>query len=141
MVICAVLAIALPLATSVGIVVLLAWLILFAAVAHLMFAFHSHGVGGFLWKLLLAVLYGFTGVYLLMNPVVGVASLTLLLAFFLLVEGILEIVLYFNIRRGTSAFVPLRFLRLHWFDHDRQSELTRNRQAHPQAILESWDAS
>jgi len=103
MVICGVLAIAVPLATSVGIVVLLAWLILFAAVAHLIFAFHSHSVGGFLWKLLLAVLYGFTGVYLLMNPVVGVASLTLLLAFFLLVEGILEIVLYFNIRRVAYA--------------------------------------
>ena len=103
MVICGVLAIALPLATSVGIVVLLAWLILFAAVGHLIFAFHSHSVGGFLWKLLLAVLYGFTGGYLLMNPVVGVASLTLLLAFFLFVEGILEIVLYFNIRRVAYA--------------------------------------
>ena len=70
---------------------------------HLIFAFHSQSVGGFLWKLLLAVLYGFAGVYLLMNPVVGVASLTLLLAFFLFVEGILEIVLYFNIRRVAYA--------------------------------------
>jgi uncharacterized membrane protein HdeD (DUF308 family) len=72
-------------------------------VGHLIFAFHSQSVGGFLWKLLLAVLYGFAGVYLLMNPVVGVASLTLLLAFFLFVEGILEIVLYFNIRRVAYA--------------------------------------
>jgi uncharacterized membrane protein HdeD (DUF308 family) len=50
MVICGLLAITLPLATSIGIVILLAWLILFAAVAHLIFAFHSHSIGGFLWR-------------------------------------------------------------------------------------------
>ena len=55
MFVCGILAIALPFATSVGIVILLAWLILFARVSHLIFAFHSHSVGGFLWKLLLAI--------------------------------------------------------------------------------------
>jgi uncharacterized membrane protein HdeD (DUF308 family) len=103
MVICGFLAIALPLASSIGIVILLAWLILFSAVAHLVFAFQSHSVGGVLWKLLLAILYGFAGLYLLANPLVGVASLTLLLAVFLLFEAILEIVLYFNIRRVAYA--------------------------------------
>ena len=52
---CGLLAIALPLATSIGIVIVLAWLILLSAVAHLIFAFHSHSIGGVLWKLLLAV--------------------------------------------------------------------------------------
>jgi uncharacterized membrane protein HdeD (DUF308 family) len=103
MVVFGVLAIALPLASSVGIVLLLAWLILLAAVAHFIFAFHSHSIGGFLWKLLLAILYGFTGFYLLSHPIAGVASITLLLAVFLLVEGIFEIVLYFNIRKVSHS--------------------------------------
>jgi uncharacterized membrane protein HdeD (DUF308 family) len=103
MVVCGFLAIALPLASSVGIVILLAWLILFAAVAHLIFAFQSHNVGAFLWKILLAILYGLTGFWLLVNPVLGVASLTLVLAAFLLVEGVLEIVLYFKIRKLTHT--------------------------------------
>jgi uncharacterized membrane protein HdeD (DUF308 family) len=103
MAVCGFLAIALPLASSVGIVILLAWLILFAAVAHLIFAFQSHSVGAFLWKILLAILYGLTGFCLLVNPVLGVASLTLVLAAFLLVEGVLEIVLYFKIRKLTHA--------------------------------------
>src|ERR1700758_5294605 len=103
MIICGILAIALPLASAVGVVILLAWLILFAGVAHLVFAFQSHSVGGFLWKLLLALIYGFTGFYLLMNPLVGIASLTLLLSIFLLFEGVLEIVFYFNIRKTVSA--------------------------------------
>jgi uncharacterized membrane protein HdeD (DUF308 family) len=103
MLICGILAIALPLASSIGIAILLAWLILFAGVAHLVFAFHSHSIGGFLWKLLLAVVYGFTGVYMLMNPLLSVVSLTLLLAIFLLFEGVLEIILYFNIRHVAHA--------------------------------------
>jgi len=99
MFICGILAISLPLASSIGIVILLAWLILFAGISHLIFAFHSHSVGGFLWQVLLALIYGAAGIYMLMNPLLGVLSLTLLLAVFLLVEGILELALYFRIRR------------------------------------------
>ena len=61
MFICGILAITMPLASSVGIVIVLAWLILFAAVFHLVFAFQSHSVGGFLWKVLLAIVYGLRG--------------------------------------------------------------------------------
>jgi uncharacterized membrane protein HdeD (DUF308 family) len=99
MFVCGILAISLPLASSIGIVIVLAWLILFAGASHLIFAFHSHSVGGFMWKLLLAVVYGVAGVYLLANPLLGVVSLTLVLAVFLFVE----IALYFGIRRVPSS--------------------------------------
>ncbi len=79
MFICGVLAIALPLASSLGIVIVLAWLILLAGVCHLIFAFQSHSIGGFLWKVLLAIVYGFAGVYMLMHPLLGVISLTFVL--------------------------------------------------------------
>jgi heme/copper-type cytochrome/quinol oxidase subunit 1 len=55
--------------------------------------------GGVLWQVLLAIVYGIAGIYMLMNPLLGVLSVTLLLAVFLLAEGILEIALYFRIRR------------------------------------------
>ena len=64
---------------------------------------HLRQDGGFLWKFLLAALYGLTGVYMLVNPIVGLASVTLVLAVFLLLEGTLEIVFYFAIRRVTYA--------------------------------------
>lgn len=99
MFICGILAISVPLASSIGIVILLAWLILFAGICHLIFAFQSHSVGGFLWQVLLAVVYGTAGIYMLMNPLLGVLSLTLLLAVFLLFEGVLELALYSRIRR------------------------------------------
>jgi uncharacterized membrane protein HdeD (DUF308 family) len=50
MFICGILAISLPLASSIGIVIVLAWLILFSGVSHLIFAFQCHSVGGFLWQ-------------------------------------------------------------------------------------------
>jgi len=103
MFICGILAISLPLASSIGIVTVLAWLILFAGICHLIFAFQSHSVGGFFWQLLLAVVYGIAGIYMLLNPLLGVLSLTLLLAVFLPVEGILEMALYFGIRRVRLA--------------------------------------
>src|SRR5260370_38696722 len=65
---------------------------------HLIFGFHSHTVGGFLWKILLAVLYVIVGIYILENPLLGAVSLTLVLAVFLLLEGVVEIALYFNMR-------------------------------------------
>ena len=98
MFICGILAISLPLASSIGIVIVLAWLILFAGIAHLFFAFQSQSIGGFLWKVLLALIYGIAGGYMFMHPLLGVLSLTLVLAMFLLFEGVMEIVLYFNIR-------------------------------------------
>src|SRR6185503_12281409 len=88
MCLCGILAISLPLATSIGVVILLAWLILFAGVWHLIFAFQSHGIAG---------------IYMLMNPLLGVVSLTLVLAVFLLFEGILELILYFRIREVANA--------------------------------------
>jgi uncharacterized membrane protein HdeD (DUF308 family) len=103
MLICGILAITMPFASSMGIVIVLAWLILFAGVCHLIFAFQSHNIGGFLWKVFLAIIYGFAGIYMLMHPLLGVVSLTFLLAIFLVIEGVVEIVLYFNIRGAANA--------------------------------------
>lgn len=99
MFVCGVLAIALPRLSSIEIVIVLSWLILIAGVWHIIFAFHSHSIGGFLWKLLVALLYIIAGVYLSMNPLLGVVSLTLVVAIFLVLEGVIEIALYLGLRQ------------------------------------------
>jgi uncharacterized membrane protein HdeD (DUF308 family) len=101
--ICGLLAIAMPLASSIGLVLLLGWLILFSAIWHLIYAFQAGSVGGVLWQIVLALLYGFVGIYMLFHPLLGVLSLTLVLGIFLLIEGIFEIILYFNIRKTRNA--------------------------------------
>ena len=103
MFLCGLLAIALPLATSIGIVLVLGWLMLLSAVAHLIFAFHSASIGGIIWKLLLAVFYGAIGFYMVMHPILGVATVTIVLAIFLFCEGAVEIAFYFHIRGATNA--------------------------------------
>jgi uncharacterized membrane protein HdeD (DUF308 family) len=49
-------------------------------------------------RVLVGLAYLFFGVYLIMHPALGVASLTLVLASLFLVEGILNIVLFFQVR-------------------------------------------
>ena len=103
MLICGFLAIALPIASGIGVALVIGWVVLISAVWHLIFAFRSRGVGGVLWQLLLALIYGAAGICLLMYPLAGLAWLTLILATFLLIEAALEIALYFNIRGRANA--------------------------------------
>jgi uncharacterized membrane protein HdeD (DUF308 family) len=104
MLICGLLAIGLPLASGIGVAIVIGWLLLISGVWHLLFGFRSgSGVGGFLWQLLLAIVYGAAGLMVLLYPLAGLAWLTLVLATFLLIEAALEFVLYFNIRRRVNA--------------------------------------
>jgi uncharacterized membrane protein HdeD (DUF308 family) len=91
-------AVGLPLYAAVAVNALVAWLIVLAGIVHLMVAFRAHGAGSRIWKLLVGVAYVCFGGYLIARPLLGVASLTLLLASLFLIEGILDIVLYVKMR-------------------------------------------
>ena len=100
------LAIALPFATSWGVVVILAWLILFSGGFQFIHAFQSTGAGHIFWKLLVAIVYLVCGIYLLLHPLLGVAALTLVLAVFFVIEGVMDLVAYFQNRKaGASAWI------------------------------------
>lgn len=90
------LAVALPLVAAVAVNGLIAWLIIFAGVVHLVVAFHSREAGSVIWRLLVGLAYICFGGYLIARPALGVASLTLLLALLFLVEGIFNIILFFR---------------------------------------------
>src|SRR5436190_626115 len=94
----------LPFLAAVAVNVVIAWLIILAGVVHVILAFHAHRAGRLIWKLLVGLAYLFFGAYLIMHPVLGVATLTLVLASLFLIEGILDIVLFFQMRslRGSG---------------------------------------
>lgn len=98
MIVAGLLAIALPFAAGVAANILIGWLLVFGGVAHLAFGWHTRGRGGVLWNVLLGVLYLWVGIYLLVHPVRGLLTLTLALAIYLVVEGIMEGILYFHVR-------------------------------------------
>src|ERR1700691_5223941 len=87
-----------PFLAAVAVSVVVAWLIVLAGVVHLMLAFRAHGAGNMIWKVLVGIAYLCFGGYLIVHPLLGVASLTLLLASLFLIEGILNIVLFFKMR-------------------------------------------
>lgn len=89
-------AVAAPLMAAVAVNALIAWLIIFAGVVHLIVAFHSREAGSVIWRLLVGLAYICFGGYVIARPALGVASLTLLLASLFLVEGIFNIVLFFR---------------------------------------------
>jgi uncharacterized membrane protein HdeD (DUF308 family) len=99
-----ILAVGAPFIAAVAVSVLVAWLIILAGVVHLMLAVHAHRAGRLVWKLLVGVAYVVFGVYLIVHPLLGVTSLTLLLAVLFLIEGILDVILFFNMRSMQGAF-------------------------------------
>jgi len=95
-----------PFLAAVAVNVVIAWLIVLAGVVHVMLAFRAHGAGSMIWKLLVGLAYLFFGAYLILHPVLGVASLTLILASLFVIEGILNIILFFKMRSlGGSSWV------------------------------------
>src|ERR1700757_3344982 len=102
------LAVGSPFLAAVAVNVLIAWLIVLAGVVHLTVAFHPREAGSVIWRLLVGLAYVFFGVYLVAHPALSVASLTLVLASLFLVEGILNVALFFKVRSlqgGSSWFL------------------------------------
>src|ERR1700685_3283926 len=81
------LAVGSPFVAAVAVNAVIAWLIVLAGVVHLTLAFSAHGAGNMLWKLLVGLAYLCFGGYLILHPVLAVASLTLVLASLFLIEG------------------------------------------------------
>ncbi len=98
-----ILAIGSPLLAAVAVNAVIAWLIVLGGVVHLVLAFHARRAGSLIWRLLVGLAYIFIGGYLLTHPLLGVASLTLLLASLFLIEGVLDIVLYAKLRPARGA--------------------------------------
>jgi uncharacterized membrane protein HdeD (DUF308 family) len=93
-----VVAILAPMIAGVAVTVIVAWLLIFSGCLHLAFAWSAGRPSAVLWEILLGVIYGAIGIYLLVTPVAGLVSLTLAIAIYLLVEGALELVLSFQHR-------------------------------------------
>jgi len=98
LIVAGILAIVMPPAAGIAVLVILAWLLMFSGAVHLVFAWHTRTAGGMMWELLLGILYIFVGIYVLLHPVAGLATLTLFLAVYLFLEGVLELVLSFRLR-------------------------------------------
>src|SRR5258705_7073088 len=84
------LAIAAPQIAGLAYTVVVGWLLIFSGVLHLIFAWRAEGGRTVVGQVLLGLVYGLIGCYVLYNPVAGLAGLTFAIAVYLFAEGILE---------------------------------------------------
>jgi len=87
-----------PLATATATTLFLGWTLTLVGLAEIVLAFASQTPGQFFLRLLIAVLYGLTGIVLIVNPFTGAESLTLFVGSMLVVRGILAMVAAFRVR-------------------------------------------
>lgn len=77
---------------------LLGWLFVFAGIVQLVYAFHERGKDGFGLKVLSAILTLLLGIFLLLRPVAGIASIALLIGAFMLASGVSSAMLAFKLK-------------------------------------------
>ncbi len=95
---------AVPPLVGIGVLLVVAWLIIVSGGVHLLFAWRTRTTGGMIWELLLGILYIAIGVDVLdAPPAAGLVALTLILAIYLFVEGVLELILGFRLRPGAGS--------------------------------------
>jgi len=103
MIIAGILAIASPFVAGMVITRVVGWLLLFSGVLHFVYGFRGGGVSAVVWEILLAVVYAVAGFYILANPAIGLASLTVVIALYLFAEAILEFAESYMIRHEIGS--------------------------------------
>jgi uncharacterized membrane protein HdeD (DUF308 family) len=93
-----VVAVAFPFLSTIAAKRVLGWIFLFSGAFTVAHAFSAGNWRGFLWNLLIGILYVAGGAYLLMSPIAGVVTLTMVVAAIFLADGILEIIMAFRLR-------------------------------------------
>ena len=117
-----ILAIVEPGVAGLAITILVGWLLIFGGGAHLVAAFSGGGTGRVIWQVLIGIVYIVGGFYFLTHPLLGLGSLTLLLAVIILMAAAFELIAYFRSRNDggsgwllVNALVTLLLGGLIWF--------------------------
>jgi uncharacterized membrane protein HdeD (DUF308 family) len=96
-------AVMLPMVATVAVEIIVGWLILVSGIVGLVTTFYMRRAPGFWWSLFSALIGTAAGVVLLLWPLNGVLSLTLILTVFLAFEGIVSIMFALDHRRELSG--------------------------------------
>jgi uncharacterized membrane protein HdeD (DUF308 family) len=91
-------AIVFPFLSTIAAKIMLGWLFLIGGVFMVLHAFSAQGWQGFIWSLLIGILYLVAGGYLAFFPLTGLLTLAFLLIILFAAEGIFEIIMAFRVR-------------------------------------------
>ncbi len=100
------LAILLPIEMSLGVVIVIAWLLMISGVVQLIHAIQGKIAGSRVWAGVIAVIYFLMGLFLRLNLGIGIAALTIALIGFFVAQGVIDIMVYFRTRKiGASGWL------------------------------------
>lgn len=106
LIVCGCLAILLPIEMSLGVVIVVSWLLMIGGVVQLINAIRGKTTGSRLWEGIIAVIYFSMGLFLRFNVGIGIAAFTFALIWFFVVQGVIDVVAYFRLRKaGASAWL------------------------------------
>jgi uncharacterized membrane protein HdeD (DUF308 family) len=93
---------------GLGVTLLVGWLLIFGSGAHFIAAFKGGGAKQVIFQVLVGIVYLIGGFYFLTHVIMGVGTLTLLLAVIILAEGVVELIAYFRMKsHGASGWLLL----------------------------------
>ena len=98
-----IIAIGTPLMATLAMNIFIGWMLAFIGGAEVVHAFSSQGWGGFLWQLMIGALTAFAGLFMVFYPLRGAVTLTLVLAIWLIVSGVMRIILGFGLRPAPGS--------------------------------------
>jgi uncharacterized membrane protein HdeD (DUF308 family) len=103
LIICGFLAILLPIEMSFGVVIVIAWLLMISGVVQVIHAIRGKTAGSRVWTAIIGVIHFIMGLFLRLDLGIGVAALTLALIGFFVVQGVIDIVVYFRTRKAGAS--------------------------------------
>jgi len=116
-----VIAIGEPVVAGLAVALLVGWALILAAIAHGIGAFAAGSVARGIWQALIGVAYFVGGLYFVTHPLLGLTTLTIVLALVLFVEALFELIVYTQTRslpgsgwRLTNALVTALLAIMVW---------------------------
>ena len=105
-----------PALAGAAVTAVVSWLLIFSGLLHVAFAWLAAKPRSVLWEILPGVVYGVVGTYLVASPLGGLQSLTIALAIYLFIEGVLEFVLSFELvkRPAPGGYCSTESSRWFW---------------------------
>lgn len=98
MIVLGIIAILAPWEFGILIVYVVGWTAIFNGIAQIIYGIKTHSGGRTVLEIVLGLIYIVAGVYLILHPIGGLLAITILLASFLLVYGVVALVLAFQMR-------------------------------------------
>jgi uncharacterized membrane protein HdeD (DUF308 family) len=92
MIVLGVLAVALPNLATLAVEIFVGWLFFVGGIFRMVSVWHSRQAPGFVWSMLTAILSVVLGLILVLRPLAGVLTLTMVLVAFFILEGIASII-------------------------------------------------